>query len=42
MFLSCEESSIKERYCKKNEIEEVTEDALENIRSDNLAQKAKQ
>jgi hypothetical protein len=35
MFLSCEESSIKERYCKKNEIEEVNEDAIENIRSDN-------
>ena len=35
MFLCCEESSIKERYCKKNEIEEVNEDALENIRSDN-------
>ena len=41
LFLQCDESVVKERFCKKNEVEEVPEDELANIKANSASNAAK-
>lgn len=41
IFLTAAEKTIKERWCKKNEAEEVPEDAMENIKADSATNGAR-
>ena len=41
MFITAKEDVIKQRYIKKNEIEEITEEQLADIKADSDANKIK-
>lgn len=41
LFISAEEAQIKDRWCKKNESEEVPEDEIQNIKANSATNAAK-
>lgn len=41
LFLTAKEDTIKQRYMKKNEIEEVTEDQVAELKADSEVNKVK-
>lgn len=41
LFISAEEAQIKDRWCKKNEAEEVPEDEIQNIKANSATNAAK-